>query len=206
MSVFGNLASSAKQQAAKYRSNLNSQGLKNLQNTQLGDLAYSRMANLADRFGLGAYMPQRQLGSFGKIVFHASSNSVKTFDEFSRAVSNRTATHEIIGRKPILEYLGPGTDEITFTMNFNTLLGVDPIDEANAVMEMCKNGTAEYLIINGKPFGENKFVIVSVGENAKTWDNRGRVLSSSITVSLKESPDLPQIVTVTTTNTEGGAQ
>lgn len=190
ISLFSKLGSTA----VNYKKNLNSQGLKNLQNTQLGDVAYSRLSNLADKFGLGGYLPQRQLGSFGKIVFVASSHTVRTFDALARNINARTASHEIIGQKPILEFLGPDTDDISFTMNFNKLLGVDPLKEIEEVSKMCREGQAEQLIINGKPFSEHKLLITSISAAMNTIDNRGNVLSASINVTLKEAPDIPKVV------------
>ena len=102
ISLFSKLGSTA----ANYKKNLNSQGLKNLQNTQLGDVAYSRLSNLADKFGLGGYLPQRQLGSFGRIVFVASSHTVRTFDSLARNINARTASHEIIGKSQYLNSWG----------------------------------------------------------------------------------------------------
>lgn len=127
-------------------------------------------------------------------MFVASSHTVRTFDALARNINARTASQEIIGQKPILEFLGPDADEISFTMNFNKLLGVDPLKEIEAVAKMCQEGQAEQLIINGKPFSEHKLLITSISAAMNTIDNRGNVLSASINVTLKEAPDIPKVV------------
>ena len=119
---------------------------------------------------------------------------MRTFDALARNINARTASHEIIGQKPILEFLGPDADDITFTMNFNKLLGVDPLKEIEEVAKMCREGQAEQLIINGKPFSEHKLLITSRSAAMNTIDNRGNVLSASINVTLKEAPDIPKVV------------
>ena len=79
-------------------------------------------------------------------------------------------------------------------MNFNKLLGVDPLKEIEEVAKMCREGQAEQLIINGKPFGEHKLLITSISAAMNTIDNRGNVLSAAISVTLKEAPDIPKVV------------
>ena len=79
-------------------------------------------------------------------------------------------------------------------MNFNKLLGVDPLNEIEEVAKMCREGQAEQLIINGKPFSEHKLLITSISAAMNTIDNRGNVLSASINVTLKEAPDIPKVV------------
>ena len=47
------------------------------------------------------------IGSLGNVVFEVSSEKVKTLRDMQRQGSARFATHEIIGKKPLREFLGP---------------------------------------------------------------------------------------------------
>ncbi|WP_051650219.1 phage tail protein [Selenomonas sp. AB3002] len=99
---------------------------------------------------------------------------------------SRFGTHEINGQKPLLEYLGPDGEEITFTMRFSTSWGVDPTAQAQQLRELCEKGEAMYLIIGNQTVGANMWVIESVGESLVSVDNMGRVIVSEVDVTLKE--------------------
>lgn len=64
------------------------------------------------------------IGSLGDIVFEVSSSKVVTFKDYKRTTKARFQSHDIIGQKPILEYLGPDGEEISFTMQFSISLDV----------------------------------------------------------------------------------
>ena len=141
----------------------------------------SQVMGKLSSFGLS--MP---LGSLGDIVFQVSSREVITFDGLKRTTKARYGTHEINGQKPLLEYLGPDGEEISFTMKFSTSWGVDPTEQANQLRELCEKGEAMYLIIGNQTVGANQWVIESVGEAMVFVDNMGRVIVSEVDVTLKE--------------------
>ncbi len=126
------------------------------------------------------------IGSFGKIAFSASSHKIETFDNYQRDTKARIGSHEIMSQKPVLEYLGADTDTISFTMFFSRFWGVSPEEEVDKIRAMCSQGEAHFLILNNSPVGENKWIIESVGESVKKWDNNGIVLVATINVSLRE--------------------
>ena len=140
----------------------------------------------AARGQLSAFGVSAPLGSFGEIVFEVSSRKILTFKDYKRKTQARYASHEIVGLKPILEYLGPGGEEITLSMEFNVNLGTVPADEADKVRMMCETGETNYLVIGNTPIGANKWVITDVGENADVIDNNGRIIKSKIDVTFKE--------------------
>ena len=65
------------------------------------------------------------IGAIGDVVFEVSSKKVETLRDMKRQARGRYATHEIVGRKSVLEFLGLEPDEITFSMQLNADLGVD---------------------------------------------------------------------------------
>lgn len=132
---------------------------------------------------LGSSVP---IGSLGDIVFEVSSRGVITFDGMKRNTKARYGNHEIAGQKPLLEYLGPDGEEISFIMRLSTNWGADPAEEAGKLRELCGKGEAMYLIIGNQTIGENMWVIESVGESLETVDNSGRVIVSEVDVTLKE--------------------
>lgn len=167
-----------------FLSNVKGSYKKSLNNKAMG-LA-SPLRGALSSFGLS--MP---LGSLGDVVFEVSSREVITFDGLKRNTKSRYGNHEIIGQKPLLEYLGPDGEEISFSMKFSIGWGVDPTEQANKLRELCEKGEAMYLIIGNQTIGANQWVIESVSEAMTTVDNMGRVIVSEVDVRLKEYVPAP---------------
>lgn len=127
-----------------------------------------------------------QLGSFGEIVFEVSLEKIRTFSDFKRSSSSRWNAHERFGQKPRSEFLGPNLDEISFVMRFDVSHGMDPKKEMDRLLEWCRSGRAETLIIGGIPIGMDKWVIKSVTQNWKVVDGSGRLLIGEADVTLEE--------------------
>ncbi len=140
----------------------------------------------AARGSLSAMGISVPLGSFGDILFEVSSRRVLTFRDYKRDTAGRYASHEIIGQKPVIEYLGPDGGSIAFTMQFRADRAVNPALEADKVRKMCETGKAEYFILGNVVIGENPWVIESVGENDAVIDNAGRIIQNRIDVTLRE--------------------
>ena len=105
------------------------------------------------------------IGSLGDVVFEVSSETVKSFDNYKRVNSSRWASHDIIGKKPVKEYLGPGLIEVGFSIKLSVFLGVSPEKELDALRGYCENGEIVKFIINNKPVIDNRWVIESLNEN-----------------------------------------
>lgn len=128
------------------------------------------------------------IGIFGSVVFETSSEKVRTFSDFKRSGEAEYGEHSRIGRKGILEFLGPGLDQITFSMLFTVSLGVNPREEIDKLRDLLNGGETETLILGGKPLGD--FVVTSLSETWKRMDNAGRLLAAETSVTLKEYPDV----------------
>lgn len=168
MSFLDNAIDSYKKQTEKR--------LLNLRNNILSDLS-SRFSWLSQGV---------QIGSLGDIVFTVSTDEVRTFRDYRRSTKARFALHERIGEKPILEYIAPDGEEITFSMTFHVELGVSPAKETERLRELCEKGEAMYLVFGSAPIGAHMWVIESVGESAERIDHGGRILVSQVEVTLKE--------------------
>jgi len=127
------------------------------------------------------------IGTLGKkIIFEVSDKQVMAFNEMTREVSGRWATHETMNAKPKAEFLGPGLQTVTLTIDLSAALGVKPRAVLEAVEEMVEGGTAEYLVLGASPVGKNPFRLVGSSE---TWDklyNRGELARATMTISLEE--------------------
>lgn len=126
------------------------------------------------------------IGSLGDIVFTVSSLKVLTFKDYKRSTKARTSSHDIIGQKPVTEFLGPAGEEISFTMDFLTGLGVSPATQAGKLRTMCESGEANYFMLGNECIGANKWLVTSVGESADVIDDTGRIINSRVDVTLEE--------------------
>lgn len=124
------------------------------------------------------------IGSFGGIIFRVSSDTVKTFTDLKRTSQGRYSEHDVIGKKPVVEFLGPALDEISFTMNISASLGVNPSAMIDRAFAIVKNGDNYNFILGGRNFG--KFNMTSASTAYEIITNSGGVVSAKIDVSLKE--------------------
>ena len=118
--------------------------------------------------------------------FETSSEKIRTLDGMKRSGSARWATHDIMSNKPVLEFTGPGLEEISFSMRLDATLGINPSTELEVLRDMRDKGEISQLILNGKPITNHKWIVESLSENWEQIDNSGRLLVATVDVSLKE--------------------
>ena len=124
------------------------------------------------------------IGSFGGITFKVSSDVVRNFTDLKRSVQGRYAEHDIIGKKPVVEFLGPALDESSFTMSLDASLGVNPSEMIERIFTFVRNGSTSNFILGGRNFG--KFNITGASAAYDIITNSGGVVSAKVDVSLKE--------------------
>lgn len=126
------------------------------------------------------------VGYLGDIPFLSSRYIVRTFDGYQKSASGRWATHDIIGKKPISEFLGPGQEEISFDMTLRTDLGVIPADEVKRLEKLRDTGEAVTLVIGTDVIGDTLWTVDSVSSSVKRWGALGVPASVTVNVTLKE--------------------
>lgn len=129
------------------------------------------------------------VGFLGTIPFIASRSTVRTFDNYQKKAEARWSEHSIIGKKPVLEFNGPGLEEITFDMLFKADLGVNPDKEVEKLAKLRDNGTVVDLVLGNKVIGDNFWVVQNVSQQVTFWSKFGHPLSMSVSVTLKEYVD-----------------
>lgn len=126
------------------------------------------------------------VGGYGPLSFIVAGNYINTFDDFQRSGESRWAKHELIGKKPVLEFLGQGCESITFTMNFDVLFGVKPERELEKLRRIRDNGENYALVLGDKPVGKNNWVITGLAEAVKAFDGWGDMIKATVTVTMTE--------------------
>jgi phage protein U len=127
-----------------------------------------------------------KIGSYGNVVFEVSSKRTKTFKDFERSGSARWDDHEIIGKKPKSEFVGPDLEEISFTILFKAELGINPEKELAKLRSMRDSGKAASFIVGGKPISKNYWSVQQLSESHKAVDHKGNILEAEVSVDLKE--------------------
>lgn len=126
------------------------------------------------------------IGTFGPIVFSVSSFRVLTLNNISHGASKRTAKHEVINGKPLLEHLGPDLESFSFDIHLKAQLGLKPRDMLDLLKVMAQEGMAYPLIIGGRPVGENSWSLTSVSDTWDTVYSGGELAEATVKLSLTE--------------------
>lgn len=124
-----------------------------------------------------------QVGSFADIIFETSSKRLLTLDGLEISKSANYAEHAIIQNKPKLEFTGVNLNEVSFEIQLNKKLGVDPVEIQELIDEYLIDAVSSHLIIGNKVIGE--FVILSAKE---LWRHiiDGTPAVVSVSISMKE--------------------
>lgn len=125
------------------------------------------------------------LGLLGAIPFVCSTSVVMTFKDLQVERSDRWATHEVIGGKPKLEYIGPQLNQVSFSMQLNSALGVTPLAALVALRELMELHEPQRLLIGPDYMG--KFIIESISESRKYHNGLGICVSAEVTLNLREA-------------------
>lgn len=124
------------------------------------------------------------LGAYGSLPFVCTTGKVLTFTDLSRENSVRWAKHDVIGKKPVLEFVGYELSTVSLKIRFDTSLGIPPEIGLNHLKKMLNNGLHKTLVIGGEYLG--RYVIESVSEERKYHTGAGVCVVAEATLNLKE--------------------
>lgn len=125
-----------------------------------------------------------QVGSLGELPFICSQDKVRTFRDLTRDLGARWAKHEVIGKKPVLEYVGPELMSASLTIRFDLSLGISPEEGLDRLKRMLENKLYKTLIVGDETLG--RFVIESISEERKFHAGDGLCLVAEATINLTE--------------------
>jgi phage protein U len=146
------------------------------------------------------------IGTLGDIVFEVSRDKVRTFDNLTRKGAARWATHDVVGKKPVREFIGQGLESISFTMHLSVSLGVNPLAEINKLRELRDKGTPMELVLNGTSISDNLWVLEDLSEDWRKLDNKGILLFADVDVSLQEYPRDSDSMSTANNNSTAGSR
>lgn len=126
------------------------------------------------------------IGSLGPINFLVTSSKIRTFDNFTRSSSSRFAEIDVMGKIPVLQHIGPGLDDIGFTMRFDYLFGLNVRWEVSRLSKLQREAKPHALVIGGLPIGRHRWVIESHEQVWERINAKGNLLTADIDIRLKE--------------------
>lgn len=126
------------------------------------------------------------VGTYGPVIFSVSSFRVLTMNNISHNASKRTATHNVMEGKPLLEYLGPGLEGFKFDIKLSAEFGVRPRDMLEKLNDMTQSKTAYPLVIGGRPVGDNDWSLTSISDTWDTLYSGGELTEASVSLTLTE--------------------
>ena len=127
-----------------------------------------------------------QVGSMGDIPFVVSYGKIRTFSDYGRSGSGRWAKHDLIGRKPVMEFLGPDVENVSMKIQLRTDHGINPESELERLRKMRDTGAVFPFSLGGAPVSDNYWLLEDIGENVSYWRAGGKILSVSVDITLTE--------------------
>ena len=127
-----------------------------------------------------------QVGSMGDIPFVVRYGKIRTFSDYGRSGSGRWAKHDLIGRKPVMEFLGPDVEKVSMKIQLRTDHGINPESELGRLRKMRDTGAVFPFILGGAPVSDNYWLLEDIGENVSYWRAGGKILSVSVDITLTE--------------------
>lgn len=128
-----------------------------------------------------------EIGNLGDLItFQVSSKKVLTFKGFQRQTKGRWARHDVFGKKPKSEFLGPDLQQVTLNIFISAMHRVKPRKTIDRIGKAIEKGTPFTFVIGGKKIGKNMWVIDNMSD---TWGDvieDGRLVSANLTLTLTE--------------------
>lgn len=126
------------------------------------------------------------VGKYGDIIFETNDKRILAFNNFSLSTSGRWSRHPVIGKKEKTEFNGPGNKKIVLKMTLCATLGVRPREMLEKLENIVESGKVDYLVVGGKPIGENRFAITSLSETWDTVYSKGELAKASVSATFEE--------------------
>lgn len=124
------------------------------------------------------------VGVLGSLPFAVAYGKVLTFNDLSVERGAKWAQHDVIGKKPVLEWTGDELVKISLSIRFDSSLGVPPLIGLTHLKGMMENHQYKTLVIGGEYLG--RFVIESISEERKVHTGIGVCQIATANINLIE--------------------
>lgn len=118
------------------------------------------------------------------ITFEVNADTMRTWQDMRRSGSARWHAHEVQEGKPKQEFLGPGLEQLRFTVRLDITRGVVPRDELRQMRKQRDAGTVMQFTVGGELVGD--FVLKDIDEGLTHFSRDGILLIATASLSLEE--------------------
>ena len=129
------------------------------------------------------------IGYMGDIVFVVSSEYMITPMDYERESAGRWTEHDLLMRKPVSQFGGPGLEKLSFSIILDAAHGIDVAKQLMKLRVMRDTGAVFPLIIGGKPVTQSYWRLDSIKETGHYWTADGRLLQCTPALTLTEYDD-----------------
>ena len=129
------------------------------------------------------------IGYMGDIVFVVSPDYMITPTDYERESAGRWTEHDLLMRKPVSQFGGPGLEQLTFRIILDAAHGIDPQQQLETLRTMRDTGAVFPLIIGGKPVSQCYWRLDSIKEAGHYWTADGQLLQCTPALTLTEYDD-----------------
>lgn len=124
------------------------------------------------------------LGGWGGLEFEVSADRVLTWSNAKREGEARWAKLDVLGAKPVREFIGPDIDRITVSITLDATRGVDVDAELQSLRDARDTGEVYTLF-----FGDDvvfKCSISSLSEDQRRYTQKGKLIFCVVDVTFEE--------------------
>lgn len=125
------------------------------------------------------------LGFFGEVPFTCSSEQVATFNDVQVQHQSRYANHDILGQKPVHEYVGPANSTVSFKVKLYAQHNAPPSLYIELLQDMLNSGEAQRLMLGTRYYG--KYILTGFTENQQFFNGVGNSIVTEVTLNLEEA-------------------
>lgn len=129
------------------------------------------------------------IGYMGDIVFSVSEMYMLTPADYEREGASRWANHDLVLRKPVSQFIGPGLEQVTFKIILHADHGISPAEQLKKLRQMRDTGAVFPLVIGGVPVTQNYWRLESLKEGGNVFNADGSLYISEPSVTLLEYDD-----------------
>ena len=126
------------------------------------------------------------MAKWGDITFSVNGKKALTFSGMERSYSAKWEAHDIIGKRPKMEFMGADMDEVKIKVILDAQLGIKPRATMKKFREAAKKGKVAFLYVGGKKVAVHKFCITSGTEHWNEIWNKGELVKATADITFKE--------------------
>ena len=128
----------------------------------------------------------RQIASFAGLVFRVSEEKALAFKDAKQEIGGRWSSHEIIGSRPKMEFLGPDIRTITLSTIVDVQLGYKPHAVLKKINKMAEEGKVGTIVIGTHKIGKKKWKLEKASEAFSLVYNNGELARAGIELTFSE--------------------